>query len=591
MPEQEYRRRINRWSSEIARTDRVHLVLSNLRLATFFAGAVVFWSIFIRNAISAWWIVAPIVVFGALAVRHARVLQRGERSRRARRLYERGLDRIHDRWIGTGRDGSKYLGSHLYSRDLDLFGRGSLFELLNNARTEIGEDTLASWLLAPAGIDEVLARQAAIAELRPMLDLREDVAVLADETVVGATGPLAAWTLTSPQAFPRALRLVFPICAAIASALAVAVYQAVIGSEWFLAWVLLAASFAAIWRKPIGRVLHGIETPEHDLALLAELLERVERERFQSPRLIALHTALMTDGVPPSRRIAQLRRIVSWVDSTHNLFFAPIAYVLLLRPQLALAINAWHQTHGQAVAGWLRQVGELEALSSLAGYSYEHPADPFPLLSVETVHFHARALGHPLIAAAAVVRNDVTLGFGGPQVLVVSGSNMSGKSTLLRAVGVNTVLALAGATVRAASLRLSPVAIGATLKIEDSLQEGHSRFYTEILRIRAIVELTTDGSPVMFLLDEILHGTNSHDRRIGAEAIVRALVGRGAIGLVTTHDLALTGVTGTLGAAAANVHFEDRIEQGKMVFDYEMRPGVVERSNALELMRAIGLDV
>jgi DNA mismatch repair ATPase MutS len=176
-------------------------------------------------------------------------------------------------------------------------------------------------------------------------------------------------------------------------------------------------------------------------------------------------------------------------------------------------------------------------------------------------------------------------------VFVVSGSNMSGKSTLLRSVGVNTVLALAGAPVRANRLRLSPLAIGATLKIEDSLQEGHSRFYTEILRIRSIVDLTKGHTPVLFLLDEILHGTNSYDRRIGAEAIVRALVSRGAVGLVTTHDLALTEATATLGPAAANVHFEDRIENGKMVFDYTMRPGVVERSNALALMRAVGLDV
>jgi DNA mismatch repair ATPase MutS len=192
------------------------------------------------------------------------------------------------------------------------------------------------------------------------------------------------------------------------------------------------------------------------------------------------------------------------------------------------------------------------------------------------------------------VPNDVSLGGPGvqaPQVLVVSGSNMSGKSTLLRAVGVNVVLALAGAPVRARSLRLSPLAIGATLRIEDSLQEGHSRFFTEILRIRSIVDLTSGASPVLFLLDEILHGTNSYDRRIGAEAIVRALVGRGAIGLVTTHDLALTELTAALGSAAANVHFEDRVEGGAMVFDYTMRPGVVERSNALALMRAVGLDV
>jgi DNA mismatch repair ATPase MutS len=165
---------------------------------------------------------------------------------------------------------------------------------------------------------------------------------------------------------------------------------------------------------------------------------------------------------------------------------------------------------------------------------------------------------------------------------------MSGKSTLLRAIGVNVVLALAGGTVRAVRVRVSPLAIGATIRVDDSLQEGHSRFYAEILRIRRIVQLTANG-PALFLLDEILHGTNSYDRRIGAEAIVEALVKRGAIGLVTTHDLALTELVDRLGPAAANVHFEDRIEDGKMVFDYRMRPGIVEHSNALALMRALGV--
>ena len=222
---------------------------------------------------------------------------------------------------------------------------------------------------------------------------------------------------------------------------------------------------------------------------------------------------------------------------------------------------------------------------------YEHPADPFPVLVEDGAVFDADALGHPLIGERVAVRNDVRLGGSAPRALIVSGSNMSGKSTLLRAVGVNVVLALAGAPVRAASVTMSRLALGATLRVDDSLQAGHSRFYAEILRIRAIVDLVRGPQPSLFLLDEIFGGTNSHDRRIGAEAIVRVLVDGGAIGLVTTHDLALTELAAGLNGRVANVHFEDRIENGAMVFDYRMRPGVVERSNALELMRAVGLSV
>jgi DNA mismatch repair ATPase MutS len=186
-------------------------------------------------------------------------------------------------------------------------------------------------------------------------------------------------------------------------------------------------------------------------------------------------------------------------------------------------------------------------------------------------------------------------GAAGPRVLVVSGSNMSGKSTLLRTLGVNVVLAQAGAPVRARRLRISPLAVGASIRVTDSLQGGVSRFYAEILRLRQILDATAQpgpkGAPVLFLIDEFLHGTNSHDRLIGAEAVVRGLVERAAIGLVTTHDLALAGIADALGERAANVHFEDHIEDGRMVFDYVMRPGVVRKSNAIELMRSVGLEI
>jgi DNA mismatch repair ATPase MutS len=235
--------------------------------------------------------------------------------------------------------------------------------------------------------------------------------------------------------------------------------------------------------------------------------------------------------------------------------------------------------------------GELEAAASLAAYAFERPLDPFPSLIDTGARFEARDLGHPLLADGVSVRNDVQVGDEFPHVFVVSGSNMSGKSTLLRAVGLNIVLALAGAPARASSLRLSRLNIGATLRVDDSLQERRSRFFAEIVKIRDIVDLARREPPVIFLFDEILHGTNSHDRRVGAEGIVRALVATGAIGFVTTHDLALAEMVPAFGNRAVNVHFEDRLEGGHMIFDYRMRSGVVEHSNALALIRAVGIDL
>jgi DNA mismatch repair ATPase MutS len=243
-------------------------------------------------------------------------------------------------------------------------------------------------------------------------------------------------------------------------------------------------------------------------------------------------------------------------------------------------------------------VGELEALASLGAHAYEHPdhvlPEVIPAAPEGGALLEGEALRHPLLHGS--VPNPVALGGQGPRVLLVSGSNMSGKSTYLRTVGVNAVLALAGARVPAARLRLTPLRRGATLRIQDSLQAGRSRFYAEITRLKLLADAAGGPVPLCFLLDEILHGTNSHDRRVGAEALVSGLVARGAIGLVTTHDLALTELAGRAAGPAgrpalANAHFEDQVVEGRIAFDYRLRDGVVTHSNAIALMRAVGLDV
>jgi hypothetical protein len=587
----EYERRLSRWRERIAVFNRRHLILSNARLAAAALIAVVMLAFF-RGAVSPWWIVAGAAVFTALVVLHARVLQRLARAQRASRLYERALERLSGRWAGSGRGGDHFLEDHPYARDLDLFGRGSLFELLNTARTEAGEHTLADWLRTPADLDEVTARQTAVDELRATLDFREDVAVLAAEGEVSRTGALAVRSLLAPLRLSRGVPLAFASLTIVTLVVAALVIRDVIPVSLGFGWLFVEAAIVRHWRRQLQTVTERIGKPADDLALLADLIVRIEGERLSAPRLRVLQATLSTNGVSASRAIARLTQLVSWRESsTHNLLLMPITTALLVPEQLAIAINRWHATCGGHVVEWLRVVGEIEALSALAMYAYEHPGDPFPVLMRSGPVFSADALGHPLLMEAASVRNDVRLGGSDPHVIVVSGSNMSGKSTLLRSVGVNAVLALAGGPVRAARLSLSRLVLGATLRIDDSLQAGHSRFYTEILRIRAIVDAARGPVPLLFLLDEILHGTNSYDRRIGAEAIVRTLVDARAIGLVTTHDLALTELPAQLGTVSVNMHFQDRIENGKMVFDYRMQPGVVEHSNALALMRAIGLDV
>lgn len=589
----EYERRRAVRSAEAARTGASARRVSNARLAVFVAGLALLWGVVGDGRLPAWTLGAPALAFAALVVRHDRLLHRRRSAERAAAWYDDGLARLDARFAGRGSAGERFRDPHHpYAGDLDLFGAGSLFELLCRARTTAGEDVLASWLLAPSSPEAIRARQAAATELRDALDLREELALAGERVAAGLHAEaLAAWGDAPPPPPPPALR-----AAALGLALASLAGLAglALGAPLLVPWLVVlatAAGFAARVRGRVRRVLREIDTVVRDLGLLAELLAILERAELGAPRLVALRAAVSAeDGRPPAKAIARLALLAQLLDARRNQLFAPIGAALLFTTQVAFAVDAWRARHGPALRRWIEAVGELEALASLAGQAYEHPADAWPELLEGPPCLEARALGHALLAEARCVRNDLRLD-GARRVLVVSGSNMSGKSTLLRSVGTNAVLALAGAPVRAAALRLTPCAIGASIQVHDSLQEGHSRFYAEIRRLRRIVDATEGALPVLFLLDEVLHGTNSHDRRIGAEAVVRSLVARGAIGLVTTHDLALARLADAPELCAANVHFEDRLVDGRMHFDYRMQPGVVTRSNAIELMRAVGLDV
>ena len=597
VPREEYRRRESRHREQAARAAWREEAIARARLGVALAAALIAWLAFGAGWLSPWGLAAPAAAFAALVVLHARARADRRRAERRATFYRRGLARLDGQWAGAGRRGERFRDAHHpYADDLDLFGEGSLYELLCEARTSMGEEVLASWLLAPADPAAVRARQSAVQAMTPRLDLREDLAVLGEEVAatVRADGFAA---LAAPVVRPPS-----PVLRAGAAAVSAVALSAVLA--WAAGWAPLIVPVGGLaiqglvgWRlrarvRDADRAVAG-HGP--DLELLAAVLERFEGERLGSPLLDRLLADLVSAGRRPSRAVRRLRLWVDLLDSRRNQFFTPFAQLTMWGAHCALGIGAWRARHGASVGAWLAAVGQLEALGSLAGYAYEHPADVYPTIGGggpaaggAEAHFEAEALGHPLILETRCVRNDVALG-GAARVLIVSGSNMSGKSTLLRAVGVNAVLAQAGAPVRATRLRLSHLAPGATLRIRDSLQEGTSRFYAELVRLRDIVRIAAGPIPVLFLLDEILHGTNSHDRRLGAAAVVRGLVQQGAIGLVTTHDLALSEVAADAELRAVNVHFEDRLDDGRMVFDYRMRPGVVRTSNALALMRTLGL--
>jgi hypothetical protein len=536
----------------------------------------------------------PIFAFGALSAWHDRVLRAVDRADRAVTFYEHGIARLEDKWHDIGEPGARFLtDDHLYARDLDVFGPASLFQLLSRARTHLGEELLARWLSAPADVTTLRQRQESIVELREALDFREALA-----TAGGASRDIDTVALSSWASAPAAPESIWLRGAAMVLAAGI-----VAGAVWWL-WggpmtpVLLAIILKMVLTRPsrrrVARVVRGVERPLSQLDILADTLSLIERGTFRTPRLLQIRTEMMSHGVVPSDAIRRLKRLADMLDWRRNVFFAPISATVSWPLHLASAIESWRREFGPKVDAWLSTAAEHEALGSLAAYAYEHPDDPFPdFVEDGPARFEGTSLGHPLVPAARMVRNDVFL-TPDTRLLIVSGSNMSGKSTLLRTVGVNVVLAMAGAPVRAASLTLTPLAVGATLHVHDSLQAGRSRFFAEISRIRGVADLI--GPPpaatgLLFLLDELFQGTNSHDRKIGAEALLLNLIDRGAIGLTTTHDLALTAIADQSGGRAVNVHFEDELKDGKLIFDYRMKPGRVTHSNALALMKAVGLPV
>ena len=543
--------------------------------------------------ISAWWLVAPLIVFLAAAIVHDRVDRARAAAQRGIGYYQRAAARLGNRWVGTGSQGERFRDpKHVYADDLDLFGRGSLFELLSTARTASGESALSRWLLAPGDREEVLARQQAVEELRPRIDLREQLALMGEDIRAAVDArALAEWGKQPAVRFFPGARVAALALACAAVATIVLFFAQAASLRPFLFVVLAEIVFGMTVRGGVSRVMAAASTPSHDLRLAGLLLERLEREPFQSACLVALKRALETEGRTASQRIQRLERLVEHLDSVRNQFWRLFAAPLVWIPQFAMAIESWRAACGPRIGAWITAIGEFEALCSLACFAYERDQARFPELVTEGgPMFEAQELRHPLIPRESSVPNDVALG-GETRLWIVSGSNMSGKSTLLRAIGLNAVLAWAGAPVTCARLRVSPLYIGASMRANDSLVDNRSRFYAEIERLRDIVDLARAGHPTLFLLDELLSGTNSHDRRIGAQALVRGLVERGAIGLVTTHDLALADIAETLAGSAANVHFEDHLEGGEIRFDYRLRPGIVTRSNALELMRAVGLEV
>jgi len=573
----------------------------NFRTAIFLVGVLVAWVVLGGWQVPWQFLLIPFGLFLVSIFYHETIKRKLRAAQRSIDYYQRCRQRLAGEWTGVGPDGAEFLDPlHHYAGDLDIFGAGSLFQLLGSPVTPAGASRLAQWLAptadAPrASLEEIKKRQNAVRKLHGQLDLREQLAVIGPaQQSPQDPAELQVW-LAKPGGLTALWIRGVGMTLGAAGTVAL-IYWFVSGSpSALLLVVLMQLGFLHQLREPLTAIKKHSEHAVDELRRIKQVLAALETLQTDDPEVNRLRHRIAGDAIPASQTIGQLERTVSQFENMRrNVYIAPLAFISMTGLHFACAIDRWRMQHGPDIDGWFQAVGELETLLAFSQLHYENPGYCFPEFDDNTPQFVATELAHPLLPTGTAIANNVELS-ADCRLLLVSGSNMSGKSTQLRSVGVNTVLATAGAPVCARKLKLSRLQVAAAMRMQDSLQTGTSHFFAELKRIQLVVQLAkqkADNAPaVLFLLDEILHGTNSHDRLVGARGVIQSLLGAGALGLVTTHDLALSEMVTELDAPARNVHFRDQWVDGKMTFDYKMQEGVVPKSNALSLMRLLGLDV
>ncbi len=535
------------------------------------------------------------VVFGVmvwLVTRYLKLQAGVDTEARLLALYDVALKRVDGTETQSGLTGPAAAATHLYARDLDLFGAQSLFGLLATVRTTVGEAGLARYLLEPVGHAETLERQAAVRELTPQTRVREQIALLGTSgTQRISAGLIDDWLSAPAPSFPGWLRPALMVTAGLACALLIAPglfgihpWSAVV--PWVAGVLAVQGGLCFGFRERIAPLLGTSIRLQQSMRLFGEGLALLDELAFECAKLRKLQVRAR-EPAGAAVEVRRLQSLLSVAEQRGQGYFLPLSLLLAGGAQTAVSLARWKARHAAAMRGWLAAWSEFEALNALATYAFEHPEYAWPELLPEThaPAFVAEGLGHPLLAGA--VRNDVGLG-GAAKFYLISGSNMSGKSTLLRSVGTNAVLAYAGAPVCARSLRLTPLVLGASLALTDSLAEGTSKFKAEVARLAGLVAAGREA-PVLFLVDEIFSGTNSADRRTAAAAVLRALLGAGGIGALSTHDLALTELA-TEANGGVNLHMASPDEADPLAFDYRLKPGANTSSNALAIVRMMGLE-
>ena len=593
-----YQEKLDHYTRTLADQERRSNRLGFMRLLVFVGGFGVATYLVFAQSFQVSIVVAllTLLVFLVLLSRHEAVKEAIQKTQYLIQINRDSLARTEGKWTKFPDDGREYMDAqHPYSIDLDIFGQASLFQWLNTTNTYFGREAFKRTLTIPCtDADEIRQRQRAMAELASEVDWRQELQALGRPLYEKKRDPekLLAW-MEQVEESNTVKPLVFKVIPAITVLLVLGVlFIPGLNYLWAIIPLLIQAVILRIGLKKMHKIFDTTRRYKEALGAYEGILKLLETTEYASPHLAALRLQLLDQhGRFASPQLKRLSKLVEMSDLRYNaMFYFFINILTLWDYHCFFALQQWKKESGRFLRTWLQTIGEFEALASLALIHYDHPEWTIPELSPEKYVFGSVKMGHPLIADQIRVCNDLQLK-GAGNILVITGSNMSGKSTLLRTVGINLVLAYAGAPVCAAKFQCSIMELYSSMRLSDNLEQSISSFYAELLRVKMIIEAAQKHRPMIFLLDEIFRGTNSRDRHMGAKTVLSNLSKEGTMGLVSTHDLELGELEHESGLRIKNYHFNETYENGQIKFDYTLKPGVSTTSNAIYLMKMIGIDV
>ena len=572
----EYQIRAKRYSQQFNKEDHLYNILSNLRLVAFLGiilGAILYY--FKYRIFGSWFSLCALVLFFVFIVQHEKVRKRKESAFYLAGINRQALDRITGKWVQFTDKGKEYVDQeHQYSIDLDIFGQASVFQWINNTFTFLGRKFLKDTLIE--------------------LDWRQHFLAEGSSIKNGLKNPesVLKWAENENYIFRRPWLIV--VIRLISAATVVSLLLPFINIRFlYLTGILLLIQLILFL---IGLRFH---TNANELTYLhkdtiltfQKLLTQIEREKFAAKYLSELKSSLTdSNGNYASKQINELSFIFDIMTFKNSpLIYFILNIIFLLDYHCMFALEKWKGKSGHSLRTWLAVIGRWEELSSLATIKYDNPDWCFPRFTISNQNLSAQAMGHPLLFSEARVCNDLNIK-GSGKVLLITGSNMSGKSTLLRTVGLNLVLAYTGAPVCASGFTCSIMDIYTSMRVNDNLEKNISSFYAELLRIKTIIQAASKSNSILFLLDEIFKGTNSKDRHMGAAAVIRTLSTMGAVGLVSTHDLELADLEHDKDIDLENYHFSESYANNQIIFDYRLCAGVSKTTNAIYLMKMVGID-